>query len=409
MTRRAIRQIKIISAHIYARVHLGRMSSEISFSSTCTSHEFCSVIMKQSGYSQLAHCGLNSIDLPDDATCRDGLAQQVSAVLECRDPSSAYEIAISHVLVDWAGRWTTLLRFDDHGDAICVVSTDRSMIGQTWNIEVPAATLFGPACGPEMIEHEAVSSIYGSLTPGHGNAAIAYLPIEHGKHRFLLLLADATGGKPIRIETDQLPAVTTLLGCARMTEMLHESARKQAELEQRVEYLQAREDELHFKANHDDLTGLPNRSFTKTLVENRLSQRGLEGRLALAFIDLDDFKRVNDTYGHIVGDELLRKIAERLRAGIRDSDICGRIGGDEFIICVDDPLRSIDADGIFSRTSNLLRQPFDLEGRQISCSASIGVALFPRNGTDFEALLRAADGAMYRAKKHRNGSVVIEE
>jgi cyclic di-GMP phosphodiesterase Gmr len=300
-------------------------------------------------------------------------------------------------------------RFDDHGDAICVFSTDRFMVGQTSSIKVPAATLFGPACGPEMIEHEAVSSIYGSLTSGYGNATVAYLPIERGKHRFLLLLADGPGGKPIRIETDQLPAITTLLGCARMTEMLHESVRKQADLEQRVEYLQAREDELNFNANHDDLTGLPNRGFTKTLVENRLSQRGLEGRLALAFVDLDDFKRVNDTYGHIVGDELLRKVAERLRAGIRDSDICGRIGGDEFIICVDDPLRSIDAEGIFSRISNALRQPFEIEGRQISCSASVGVALFPQNGTDFKTLLRSADGAMYRAKKHRNGSVVIEE
>lgn len=365
--------------------------------------------MKQSGYSQLPHCGLSSIDLPDDTTCRDDLALQISTVLECRDPSSAYEIAISHVLVDRAGCWAALLRFDDHGDAICVFSTDRFMVGQTWSIEVPAATLFGPACGPEIIEHEAVSSIYGSLIPEHDNPAIAYLPIEHGKHRFLLLLADAPGGKPIRIETDQLPAITTLLGCARMTEMLHESDRKQAELEQRVEYLQAREDELNFKANHDDLTGLPNRSFIKTLVENRLSQRGLEGRLALAFVDLDDFKRVNDTYGHIVGDELLRKVAERLRAGIQDSDICGRIGGDEFIICVDDPLRSIDAEGIFSRISNVLRQPFEIEGRQISCSASIGVALFPRNGVDFETLLRTADAAMYRAKKHRDGSVVIEE
>lgn len=365
--------------------------------------------MKQSGYSQLAHCSLSSINLPDDAICRDDLALQISAVLECRDPSSAYEIAISHVRVDRAGCWAALLRFDDYGDAICVFSTDRSMIGQTWSIEVPAATLFGSVCGPEMIEHATVSSIYESLTPGHDNVAIAYLPIEHGKHRFLLLLADAIDGKPIRIETDQLPAITTVLGCARMTEMLHESVRKQAELEQLVGHLQAREDELHFKANHDDLTGLPNRGFTKTLVENWLFQRGLEGRLALAFVDLDDFKRVNDTYGHIVGDELLRKVAERLRAGIRDSDICGRIGGDEFIICVDDPRRSIDAEGIFSRISNVLRQPFAIEGRQISCSASIGVALFPRNGVDFETLLRTADAAMYRAKKRRDGSVVIEE
>lgn len=339
----------------------------------------------------------------------EDLAQLLSIVLQTYDPVSAYGIAIKPILTEWNAPWAALLRLNEDGNLVCAFSTDESLIGRIQSVEMPVTNLFGSAIRPDMVEHDAASSIFRSLTDGHCRTSIAYLTIAHGKERFLILLAGLEGGKPFRIETCQATMAGSLLASARIMEMLHQSRRERTELEQRLAELQARQDELHLKASHDDLTGLPNRSFTRTLVEKRLSHRGLEGRLALAFIDLDDFKRVNDTYGHSVGDELLRNVAERLRAGTRDSDICGRIGGDEFVICIDDPHRPIDAAAIFSRISELVGRPFEIENQSISCSASIGVALYPQQGTTFEALLRAADTAMYRAKKRGKGGLSIGE
>jgi c-di-GMP phosphodiesterase Gmr len=161
------------------------------------------------------------------------------------------------------------------------------------------------------------------------------------------------------------------------------------------------ETELLRRAYHDELTGLPNRSLIRERVEGILA-RG-DGRFALAFIDIDNFKHINDFYSHAIGDALLVKFVQRISAHLRASDILARMSGDEFVLILD-PLESAEQiAGVIDRLVEHLKQPFLIDGFEIFTSASIGVSLYPEHGHDYEALRRNADTAMYRAKADVKG------
>ncbi len=157
---------------------------------------------------------------------------------------------------------------------------------------------------------------------------------------------------------------------------------------------------LTFLAQHDALTGLPNRLLGRELIEQTITRaRRNHDRVALLFVDLDNFKTVNDTLGHTAGDEFLREVALRLSQAVRATDIVSRQGGDEFLIGLTDvgdiTAISTAADKILAR----LVAPFDLRDVQVSTSCSIGIAVFPDDGEDFETLLRLSDIGMYQAKE----------
>ena len=166
------------------------------------------------------------------------------------------------------------------------------------------------------------------------------------------------------------------------------------------------EDRVQYLAYHDALTGLANRHALEQALE-RATQRARTGgsALALLYVDLDAFKRVNDSLGHAAGDELLRQVGDRLRALVRPGDILARQGGDEFLILLDNLGRDAEsvAGGVARRLVAALRRPFLVTGAQVQIGASVGVSLFPRDSGDLGALLRHADAAMYRAKA-REGS-----
>ena len=166
------------------------------------------------------------------------------------------------------------------------------------------------------------------------------------------------------------------------------SERKQAQA--RVEFL----------AHHDPLTELPNRVLLRDRVDQAITLAEREKRrVALMFLDLDHFKTVNDSLGHVAGDRLLKDIAQRLRHCMRESDTIARLGGDEFIVV----LGSIrDADGVVEVAEKILTavaQPVMLGEREVASSLSIGIALYPDDGDDFDTLLKKADAAMYHAKQ----------
>lgn len=156
---------------------------------------------------------------------------------------------------------------------------------------------------------------------------------------------------------------------------------------------------LRQQADQDVLTGLPNARLFERYAEQafKLARRNRK-RVALMFVDLDNFKRVNDTLGHSVGDELLRQVADRLRAEVRSSDVVARMGGDEFLVMLHSVAGADDATRVAAKLLASLAQPVVVEGRELVVSSSIGVALFPDHGKTPEDVLRAADSAMYRAK-----------
>ncbi len=185
--------------------------------------------------------------------------------------------------------------------------------------------------------------------------------------------------------------ITTVL--AWMSWKLDRARRRETEAQvahaRRVEHL----------AYHDSLTGLPNRTFLGRLLEDRVRLGGrYDQEFALLFLDLDGFKEINDTLGHDAGDDLLREVAERLEATLRDSDVVARMGGDEFVVVLPFVEAGDQVATVAEKILQSLAQPFILLGERFTVTASIGISLFPRDGEDAQTLMKNADIAMYEAK-----------
>lgn len=160
------------------------------------------------------------------------------------------------------------------------------------------------------------------------------------------------------------------------------------------------EDQLRYQASHDVLTGLPNRS----LIQDRLQQEILHAQrnqtlLAVAYLDLDHFKDINDTLGHAVGDELLRQAATRISGALRQCDTVARQSGDEFILLLPDIVHMENVTIVADKIQDVLARPFQLGDQEVHVTTSLGLTLYPADGEDAETLLRHADIAMYRAKE----------
>jgi diguanylate cyclase (GGDEF)-like protein/PAS domain S-box-containing protein len=193
--------------------------------------------------------------------------------------------------------------------------------------------------------------------------------------------------------------IDTLLQVAMLVGRVVERDLGKRELNRRIAQLEEAQAELGYRALHDDLTGLPNR----TLLLNRIGRARAHAQsknllLALFFLDLDDFKSVNDSLGHAAGDRLLAAIAERLRMLIRQEDTVARLGGDEFVILLGGVRSPEEAAQIAQKILSGFQQPFHVAGQHVWARTSIGIACGQAGSVDFEDLLRNADAAMYRAK-----------
>lgn len=180
------------------------------------------------------------------------------------------------------------------------------------------------------------------------------------------------------------------------------------------------EEHIRFLAYYDSLTNLPNRFFFKEILSRSIARaKRFNQTVGILFLDLDGFKRINDTLGHSVGDELLKSVAERLTVNLRctdtvaqptdtdayqnvsaDENAVSRLGGDEFIVLVTDISRNQDATMMATRILHVLAQPYFVKGHEVFISASIGISLYPSDGETVESLLKNADTAMYCAKDH---------
>ena len=163
------------------------------------------------------------------------------------------------------------------------------------------------------------------------------------------------------------------------------------------------EEKLQQMAHNDPLTGLPNRSLFHDRLEQGLSMaQRHQQELAVMFLDLDHFKEINDTFGHDMGDVLLKETANRLLACVRKSDTVARMGGDEFTVILTETTNTESIEHVAKNILKALMQPFELNGTTGNVGCSIGIAIYPKHGKDSETLLKNADTAMYQAKVTRN-------
>lgn len=152
-------------------------------------------------------------------------------------------------------------------------------------------------------------------------------------------------------------------------------------------------------AQHDPLTGLPNRALFNDRLQQELARaKRQDGRFAMVFLDLDQFKPINDNYGHAIGDQILKEVAKRLQKCVRAADTVGRIGGDEFVVLLAHLSETDHVLELADKFRLALKAPFAVNGQPLPLSCSVGVAVYPDNGTDAITLVKNADEAMYRAK-----------
>ena len=167
------------------------------------------------------------------------------------------------------------------------------------------------------------------------------------------------------------------------------------------------EDHLFRSAFFDELTGLPTRRVIEHRAQNLIRREAPPSRFALAFLDVDNFKHINDYYGHSVGDALLIEVAKRLGLDLRETDMLSRISGDEFLLLLN-PVKDVqEVAEYIEATLQRLKAPFFIDGSEIFASTSIGVSLFPEHGRCYDVLRHNADIAMYRVKNDGKGSVVF--
>jgi len=194
-----------------------------------------------------------------------------------------------------------------------------------------------------------------------------------------------------------------------------DNARKLATIRALNDELEAEKEELEdayarieYMANHDILTQLPNRRLLAELVHEYIALARRQSRVfGLLYVDLDDFKPINDSLGHEAGDQVLITIATRLRGALRESDTVARIGGDEFVVIVREAGGVDDVVAVAEKVNAAVRCPVTIGGSERELAASIGVSVFPRDGDTYDALLMAADDAMYRRKQSGKSGIYV--
>ncbi|HEY4998178.1 MAG TPA: diguanylate cyclase, partial [Usitatibacter sp.] len=160
------------------------------------------------------------------------------------------------------------------------------------------------------------------------------------------------------------------------------------------------QEDMRRKAMHDQLTGLPNRAmFLESLDLAVRKARRRQGRFSVLFVDLDHFKEVNDSLGHAAGDKLLQGISERFTSAVRQSDLVARMGGDEFVVLIEEYRGPEEVMIVAQKILSFLERPVLIDWREVKISGSIGIASFPEDGEDIDTLMKHADAAMYQAKE----------
>ena len=224
-----------------------------------------------------------------------------------------------------------------------------------------------------------------------GWRSVIAVPIHRGQALFAVLVL---GSREAGLFDAELMAL-----CERIAQLLGRGL-DAFDLKEALERERGRQFQL---ARHDALTGLPNRlQFEEHLARALARSRRQDRPLAVCLLDLDDFKPVNDSFGHAAGDTLLRQAAGRLREGLRRSDLIARLGGDEFVLAIEDLGTATVLPALLDRMNEALARPFDLgEGRSVRIGLSMGVAVAPDDGDEPDLLMRRADAALYAAKARK--------
>ena len=241
---------------------------------------------------------------------------------------------------------------------------------------------------------------------GYQKGAVDYLftPVipQILQNKILVFVELAKKTLQLEQQARELAEVNRDLQLQQMNDLKRINAALEAEI---VERRQA-EERAHGLATRDALTGLLNRRSLTEALEHAIARTSRQQTsLALLFVDMDRFKAVNDTLGHDVGDGLLIEVARRISGAVRETDVVARLGGDEFVVLMEAPPSYSDAAAVAHKIVHAASQPYDVQGHCLKTTMSIGISLYPQDGSTGHELMKHADLAMYHAKQRRRGSV----
>jgi diguanylate cyclase (GGDEF)-like protein len=342
-----------------------------------------------------------------------------------RDFTAVLDAHAEELEVSPGRSWVTLVR-DDFSEAVrlrqAIAHHDEASGGEGHKLLEESETL--TASVQELLQKPARNSLYQAAQHAAAAAEVAERTLAYSGAAVLglLLLVSVLLTLSISLPVRRLTAATRLLaggdraaraprgGSAEIDElaesfntMADRIARVEGELRAHQAELERHVDErtraLHHLAHHDPLTQLPNRRQLSSRLGAALARAGTRAQLALLFVDVDNFKSINDTLGHSFGDRVLQHIADRLYAAIGGAGLLARLGGDEFTVLLEDVESADEAAACASRIVSTLQEPLTVDGRLLTTSASVGASLYPDHASDAEGLLRAADVALFRAKE----------
>jgi diguanylate cyclase (GGDEF)-like protein/PAS domain S-box-containing protein len=235
-----------------------------------------------------------------------------------------------------------------------------------------------------------------SLDELRGRSTLDFIPEDEQPKA----LAVMTSGKEVAYETVLLHKDGRRLPVELIVRtMVYHGERLRMTIVRDIRDRHAAQERIHYLAHHDALTGLPNRaSLMERLGHLIVASRREDAQLALLFIDVDHFKRVNDSLGHLAGDALLQTLSLRITEALRGTDVVARFGGDEFVVLLPRALQRMDIEEVAQKLLSAIEVPFGIDGRMMSVTPSIGIAVFPHDGHTADELIKNADTAMYAAK-----------
>jgi diguanylate cyclase (GGDEF)-like protein len=288
-------------------------------------------------------------------------------------------------------------------NGLTVFSTDRRQIGEDKSANPGFRRARDGYPASELTHRDKFDSWEGQLSDR--NIMASYVPIHMHEAEpvegVFEVYRDVT---PMleRVERDQRRIIAGVLGAMVLVWLVVQLmlSHYQRRLSEEERQRKTQEESMRHQAFHDPLTELPNRmSFTTHLGEAMRRAKRADWPLAILFLDLDLFKRVNDSLGHDAGDRLLRLVSERIRRAVREADLLFRMGGDEFTVLLEDVRGPEEAGAVAQRVLDAIAEPLQLGHHELSVTASVGIALFPRDDVVAERLVKSADTAMYRAKE----------
>ena len=390
----AVLAFAVVAALVFARRIVNPLAKMLSVTRELTSRDVWgrADLRRQSKYKNLSnHLQYMADDLAQQFNARKTLSSIDQVILSGADISLIVEIILRHIVetVDCRRAMVTILGGAPNGDGLTTEMSRGHPVTRSNEVKISEASrdwLAAQGAGTHVVAGAAADPSEPFVAR---DARVTFvLPVKADNRTAAAVSIMTTGGRELdEIQTDHVRDLASRLAVA-------------------LEAV-SRSERLRRKAYFDDLTGLPNRDFCFARLDRAVKQaKHLDTAVALMFIDLDGFKGINDSLGHIAGDELLRQAAYRLSSCVGESGTVGRLGGDEFAVVLPFPVQAADPAVLSKRLIAALAEPFVIGSSAIHVSASIGVARFPEDGDSRSELLRKADTAMYRAKETGRGRSV---